>query len=171
MEIIMRLFVSVPLTDDVKKCVLYHRNMLKEESSKGRYPHSDNYHITLAFIGEYDNPDRVLEALGKVRQVPFNVTAGGIGKFGRTYFVRVSSETGALESLAEKVRGALKLAGIPFDRNDFKAHITFGRDVECQRCPAVFRKATMTVSGFSLMRSDVINGKRIYRSFGQIKLK
>lgn len=167
----MRLFVSVPLTDEVKKCVLYHRNMLKAESPKGRYPHSDNYHITLAFIGEYDNPDRVLEALGKVRQMPFNVKAGGIGKFGRTYFVRVSSETGALESLAEKVRGELKLAGIPLDKNSFKAHITVGRDVECHRAPTVFRKADMTVCGFSLMRSDVINGKRIYRSVGDIRLE
>lgn len=166
----MRLFVSVSLTDEMKKCVLYHRNMLKDASVRGRYPHSDNYHITLAFIGEFDDPSKVTDALANVRQEPITVSAGGIGSFGSTYFVRVSSESGSLDKLAEAVREALRAAGIPFDKKRFKGHITIGRDVDCHEIPHISRKVVMTVSSFSLMRSDVIGGKRVYRSIGDFLL-
>lgn len=160
----MRLFVSVKLTTDMKSCVRSHQLKLKRESFSGRYPSEENFHITLAFIGEYSDLPKVKSALKNVCFQPFEVTAGGIGNFGSIYFVPVKSQSRALDVLAEKVKAELEKAGVPFDRKKFKAHITIGRDVECDSVPDIIDTATMKVSEFSLMKSEFISGKRIYKS-------
>ena len=161
----MRLFVSVKLTPEMKKCVKAHQMELKKGSLHGRYPGEENFHITLAFIGEYSDLPKVKSALEKVVFEPFNATAGGIGHFGSVYYVTVESESHALDALAEKVKHELERVGVPFDRKKFKVHITIGRDVECDAVPpSISETASMKVEEFSLMRSDFIGGKRIYKS-------
>ena len=160
----MRLFVSVNLTPEMKRCVKDHQTALKRESYGGRYPSEENFHITLAFIGEFSDLPKVKAALGKVSFSPFEISAGGIGHFGSIYYVRVNSEKRLLDALSEKVKLELQKAGVPFDPKKFKAHITVGRDVECDATPNSLGSAKMVVSEFSLKKSEFISGKRIYKS-------
>ena len=160
----MRLFVSISLCEAMKKNVMYHKNILKNASVGGRYQSSENYHITLAFIGEYDDLDKVIAALKKVRFESVEITAGGLSSFGSTYFVRVTSENGVLDRLADAVRDELNREGIPFDKKNFKGHVTVGRDVRCDLVPTVTRKSKMKINSFSLMSSEFIGGKRVYKS-------
>lgn len=169
----MRLFVSIALTPEMKKCIRRHMAALKREASYGRYPSEENFHITLTFIGEYNDPSKVRSALETVEFAPFEISAGGFGNFGSTYFVRVFSSDRVLDKLAEKVKSALDSAKVSFDRKDFKAHITIGRDVNVDQkgIPSFLINEVMTVTEFSLMRSDLIGGKRIYRELCKIRGK
>lgn len=148
----------------MKKCIRTYGDELKSASRRGRYPGEENYHVTLAFIGEFNDLGKVKRALEKVVFEPFEISAGGVGSFGSIYYVKVKSEERMLDLLAEKVRGELEAAGVPFDCKRFKAHITIGRDVECDVPVRCFETASMEVSEISLMKSDFIGGKRLYKS-------
>ena len=49
------------------------QNGLKKEHINGNYTDQKNLHLTLAFIGEYNYPEKVIKALQKVRFRPFEL--------------------------------------------------------------------------------------------------
>ena len=59
----MRLFVAVQLSEELKKSITGTLHDLKQKGVKGNYVPTKNLHLTLAFIGETEDPDRVKEAL------------------------------------------------------------------------------------------------------------
>ena len=56
----MRLFIAIPLRNNMKKLVRDIQNSFREQNIRGNYTPEENLHITLAFIGEYNDPDEVL---------------------------------------------------------------------------------------------------------------
>ncbi|MCR5324507.1 MAG: hypothetical protein K6E85_14720 [Lachnospiraceae bacterium] len=61
----MRLFVAIQLSDDMKDAIGSVQEEFKDQGVKGNYTSRENMHLTLAFIGEYGNPDEVLDAFGR----------------------------------------------------------------------------------------------------------
>ena len=159
----MRLFVSLSLTDEVKKCVRSHADAVKSVSRRGRFPGDENLHVTLAFIGEHRDVYGVMAALSEVRFKSFTLTAGGFGNFGDIHYVKVRSH-GELDALAAEVKNALAKAKIPFDVKPFRGHITVGRDVVLEgKIDLPHTECTMKVTSFELMNSEQIRGKRVYK--------
>ena len=151
----MRLFVSVPLTKPVTKSLEKACDSFRREGVTGRFVPAENFHVTLAFIGEWPDPEKVLKALENVTFKPFTISVSGTGTFGSLLYARVTSG-GRLEKLASAVRKALKDAGIPMDPKPFRAHVTLIRDAQFSArseqsvnlsCPE------QTVDRFSLMIS------------------
>ena len=122
----MRLFIAIKAEDEVRRSVAELQGSLRKQRVRGRYVPRDGLHITMAFIGEYDDPDAVLEAMSSVSFRPFNITADRTGRFGEIRWAGFS-DSAELDDLAGKLRAALDKAGIPFDRKRFRAHITFLR--------------------------------------------
>ena len=122
----MRLFVAVKLSPEAKQLVKDTQTIFRKLGVSGNYTSEENMHLTLAFIGDYDDPDKVMEALKEVSFEPFDIKLGKTGRFGDLWWMGVfkSDELGLL---AEKVRKALGDRGIPCDPKQFKAHITFLR--------------------------------------------
>ena len=62
------------------------------------------------------------------------------------------------------MREALKSARIPYDRKDFLPHITLVRKAagNYQKIPAP--KGMMMVKRISIMKSEVKDGRRVYRA-------
>ena len=54
----MRLFIAVPLAEDMKKALVACMHDLKRQGVEGNYVPAQNLHLTLAFIGEYDQHTR-----------------------------------------------------------------------------------------------------------------
>ena len=152
----MRLFIAIPLNDEMKRCVAKAQEAFRLQKVRGNYIPAENLHITLAFIGEYGDPDEVTDALSKVSFQPFSITMDQIGCFGELWWTGFK-KCDELEALAGKVRHVLSDAGIPFDRKKFKPHVTILRKpvYSGQRTAyPEFKPAEMTVTNFSLMRSD-----------------
>ena len=61
----MRLFIAIQLSDEMKKALVACMHDLKKQGVEGNYVPAQNLHMTLAFIGEYDNPGKVKEVIGK----------------------------------------------------------------------------------------------------------
>ena len=167
----MRLFIAIPLRNNMKKLVRDIQNSFREQNIRGNYTPEENLHITLAFIGEYNDPDEVLEAVGSISFQPFSVTMDRVGCFDEIWWAGFA-ESEEMNSLARKIRRALAEAGIPYDRKKFKAHVTALRkpryDRQGRKIPVSIEPETMQVDRISLMRS--VRGKNgmIYTELGAV---
>ena len=108
----MRLFIAIQLSDEMKHLVLDVEDTIRYMRVRGNYSPSENLHVTLAFIGEYNDPDAVLEVMEKVRFTPFSITMDRIGCFGDLWWTGFQ-ENPELDTLAKNLRHALADAGIP----------------------------------------------------------
>lgn len=164
----MRLFIAINLNDEMKNALLDIQERLKENNVHGNYTKPENLHITLAFIGEYADPDYVLDTLGQVRFKPFDIRLDRLGSFGRLWWAGISAAE-RLPNCASQIRHYLAEADIPFDRKRFSPHITLIREPDKSALPDTeLPEAVMTVKEISLMRSD--QGKRgmIYTELGSV---
>ena len=167
----MRLFVAVKLSPEAKQLIKDTQIIFRKLGVSGNYTSEENMHLTLAFIGEYDDPDKVMEALKEVSFEPFDIKLGKTGRFGDLRWMGVY-QSGELGLLAEKVRKALGDRGIPCDPKKFKAHITFLRravykGTEPGEIPA--EPVKMPVESFSLFRSERGRYGMIYTEIGKLR--
>ncbi|MBR6917373.1 MAG: RNA 2',3'-cyclic phosphodiesterase [Clostridia bacterium] len=150
----MRLFAAIEFPDDVKRRLLEIQSDMRRLGVRGNYTKEDNFHITLAFIGEWSDPEQVICALDKIAFNRFEVALSGLGKFDALWWVGVS-RTEELSSLALSVRDALGKAGIPYDKKKFSPHITLIRKPSSGALPEIdFPSIRISVGKVSLMRSD-----------------
>lgn len=158
----MRLFIAIKLNDDMKAGLASMQEAMKRRGVKGNYTIPANLHITLAFIGEYDDPQAVLRAIRQVSLEPFGIRLSGTGTFRSLWWAGVDGGN-ALFSYAKRLRHALDDAGIPYDHDKFTPHITLIRRPhwkseatrdEILAEAAAASDASMTVARLALMRSD-----------------
>lgn len=164
----MRLFVAIPLSDQMKQPLMSAQKYLKSKGVKGNYTPVDNMHLTLAFIGEYPDSDEVAEALDEVSFSGFDISLKGFGCFGDIWWAGLESSQ-ELEALAKKVRFALDRAGVPFDKKRFSPHITLVRKAQGSPSGIVIPDAVMTVDSFYLIRSTFGKGGMIYTPVAEIR--
>ena len=78
----MRLFIAIQLSDSIRNSLTAVQTYLRDHGVRGNYTKIENLHLTLAFIGEYSDPDLVLEAIRPVPFAPFPMRIEGFGSFG-----------------------------------------------------------------------------------------
>ena len=163
----MRLFVAVKFNEEILAALEETQAMLQQRDLRGRYAPPENRHLTLAFLGEYPDPDRVLEVMDTLDFDPFPLTLEGFGRFGDLWWAGLARSE-PLNALVRRLRRALAENDIPFDRKRFSPHITLVRKgVFDGKPPAVeVPRAEMTVGRFSLMRSDRRKRGMIYTELG-----
>lgn len=158
----MRLFIAIQLNDEMKNALQDMQAYMKSRGVKGNYTKRDNLHLTLAFIGEFDDPEAVLEAIERARLRPFDIALSGTGSFKSLWWAGMDGGM-AMQSFARRLRMELDNAGIPYDRKRFSPHITLIRKPKCcgadteQEILAALndtKEIEMTVDHASLMRSD-----------------
>ena len=160
----MRLFIAIQLSDGMRAALSEVQDDLYRQGVRGNFTPAENLHLTLAFIGEYGDPDRVLDAIRSVPFAPFELRLEGIGAFGDLWWVGLERSE-ALQNYVRKLRRALAEADIPFDRKRFTPHITLLRraNAEMARLRGItVERVGMTVDHPSLMRSDRGKGGMIY---------
>ena len=166
----MRLFIAIQLNDEMKDALQDMQNYMRSRGVKGNFTKRDNLHLTLAFIGEFDDPQMVLDAIERAKLRPFDISLSGTGSFKSLWWAGMDGGA-ALQSFARRLRCELDNAGIPYDRRKFSPHITLIRRPECcgadteQEILAALndtKEIRMTVDHASLMRSDRSEQGMIY---------
>ena len=167
----MRLFAAILLSPDMVSALCRVQDALRRRGVEGNYTRAENLHLTLAFIGDYPDPDAVLEALGELRFAPFRLELDGLGAFGELWWAGLK-ESRELDALVRRLRHALADAGIPFDRKPFRPHITlirkpcFPRRVEL--ASVELPQTASPVERVSLMLSTRGRAGMIYTELGSI---
>ena len=77
----MRIFIALQFEESFRQALLDVQSTLKNCGIKGNYTKPENLHLTMAFIGEYGNPQNILDALGDIEFAPFELFLNGIGRF------------------------------------------------------------------------------------------
>ena len=163
----MRLFLAVELSAPMKDALVEAQNELYDRGVRGSYAPEENLHLTLAFIGEYPDPEKVLDALSALSFSPFELCLEGMGCFGDLWWAGMRPSE-PLEALVRAIRRALADHGVPFDRKRFSPHVTLIRRA-VGRMPGIrIAQAGMTVDSVALMRSDRGRNGMIYTPVGRL---
>ena len=161
----MRLFIAISLEGAIKDSLIHLQKHWQRLGMRGHFVPPEKLHLTLAFIGEYGNPDDVTDAVSTVSFQPFTIQLNGAGNFHDAYWAGITPNESLL-GCVRKIRHALAERDIPYDRKKFAPHITLVRKGEL---PSNMDKllenlptSTMDVSEISLMRSDRGKNGMIY---------
>lgn len=155
----MRLFIAINFDNRIKDALIEVQDKMKLQGVRGNYTKPENLHLTLAFIGEYSDPDLVKEIIDGIRIAPFDITLDGMGSFGSLWWCGIK-QNDRLDTLARILRRRLAENDVPFDRKKFSPHVTLVRKPESalplspNDYADIIKNATMTVDHISLMRSD-----------------
>ena len=67
----MRFFIAIEFDENILQALTNLQSEWKVLGVRGNYTTVQNLHLTLAFIGEYGNPNAVLEAMNPISFAPF----------------------------------------------------------------------------------------------------
>ena len=170
----MRLFIAIQLNEEMRNLLGDIQDSYRRMAVRGNYTPAENLHLTLAFIGEYDDPNKVLEALEAVSFQPFRISLDRTGCFGDLHWAGIA-DSPQLDNLVKQIRHALANAGIPFDKKRFRAHITFLRRATFPRgaktpFPGI-ETANMLVEEIALMCSTQGKHGMIYTKIGAVEAR
>ncbi len=137
-EQIMRTFVGVEITEEIKNRIIDINQRLKKIDSSVKWVKPENVHITLYFFGNIKPQDQheveqILQS--SVKDIkPFSVHVQGLGGFPtvdrlRVLWVGVKNDTEELERIYQAIRKEVnnRNIGENRERREYTPHITVGR--------------------------------------------
>lgn len=162
----MRFFIAINFSEEVKEVLFDVADELRHTSLRGNYTPKENYHLTVAFIGETDRLAELKSIVNSVKFEPFNLTLNKLGKFehnrGDIYWVGLMYDL-SLESIYTELVGKLNFAGFNIENRSYKPHITIARDVVNDYDYNIpFKQVSFTVTKLDLMLSERVNGVLTY---------
>ena len=166
----MRLFIAILLENNMIKALTDAENALRSRQFSGKYTDKRNLHLTLAFIGDFNDPDLVLVMMEKIHLQPFEIMLNGyIGNFGDLLWAGME-RCPELDKFVKQLRHYLADSRIPFDKKSFHPHITLLRNAQSSKAfsDISIDKRGMTVQKISLMRSDFGKHGAVYTEIGTV---
>lgn len=159
-----RLFIALSLPEVVADALTQLQSGLRG----ARWLPAENFHLTLAFVGEVDRHglDEVGSSLAGIDAPAFHLRLKGCGFFGdkkpRAIWVGAESNP-ALAHLQSKIDIALKRAGLVHEKRKFTPHVTLGylngapQDAVAAHCAAhgLFSAGPFPIGEFHLFESHL----------------
>src|SRR5689334_25207055 len=85
----MRLFVALDIDQNIREKIVLFMDGVCEFAPDVRWVKAESLHVTLKFIGEHSDPEKIKQELSKIPSTPFDVTFRGYGFFPTTKSARV----------------------------------------------------------------------------------
>ena len=167
----MRLFIALQFNEAMLDSLDEFQRNLKKLNVTGRYTPRENLHLTLVFIGEYEDAQPVLEAMKRSAFRPIKISTEKAGCFGDLLWVGLS-ENKALYAYVKRLKNELTSSGIPFDSKRFTPHITLVRksSIESEMIPEFKVPCeSMVVKRVSLMQSSFGENGVKYTEIGSVR--
>jgi 2'-5' RNA ligase len=132
MEVVMRLFVAVvpprPVLLELRAAI----STLPHTDPNLRWERPENWHITLAFLGEVSDEalPELQESLGRAaaRNAPIELSLAGGGSFSsRALWAGVQGDVARLGRLAESVASVARRCRVKVEDKSFRPHLTLAR--------------------------------------------
>lgn len=168
----MRLFIAICFDENMLDALTEIQDDLMRCGVKGNYTSRENLHMTLAFIGEYDDPEQIEEVMKKLPLRSFSIKLKGYRPFKDMFFADLE-ENESLHDYVKRLRKALLDEEIPFDRKKFLPHVTLVRKADRTKgnifLPEFQESESMRVNGISLMKSERGKHGMIYTEIGYVR--
>ncbi len=118
---------------------------------------SDNFHITLKFIGQTtpETIDCLIKKAGRIKFQPFNISLDCTGVFKRARILWLGSQqkSAALQNLHHAVVEVCETCNIPSQQETFVPHVTIARKFKLPHQAIHFPPIQWSVNHFYLMES------------------
>jgi len=173
----MRLFIAVNFCEEIKARLWELREQLRSQAIKGSFTRPENFHLTLAFLGE--TPEEKLKQLFRImeeiRSPSFDIIFNRVGCFTHSrkelWWIGSDPESGGLpllKAIHGQLVSRLEEESFSVDKRPFNAHITLGREIKHQ-CPIILDAPELTVRAdhISLMKSEHYKGVLTYTELGK----
>ncbi len=170
----MRLFIAIEFTDAIKAELEKSAALLRCACTGGTFTQRENFHITLAFLGEIAPADvlDIIDAMDSCVSRPIPITIGRLGLFRRVdgdILWRAVRAKDSLARLQRDLTGALTAKRFVLEEeNGFRPHLTLARQAALKEgvtLPALSEKLPdigHTAASITLMQSQHIGGKLTY---------
>lgn len=172
----MRLFFSIEFSEPVRDALCEAMERIRPCCEQGSFTARENLHLTLVFLGEVSSVrlPAVKEAMEEVSIAGFPLQVGGIGCFhqrsGSLYWAGVETSE-PLRSLYESLCSALTKRGFAIEKREYRPHLTLVRKAVlkegCDRSALAVPVLRTQADSFSLMLSEVRNGRRVYTTLAK----
>jgi 2'-5' RNA ligase len=128
----MRLFVAITPPADVVAELHLRTSELRELAPGLRWSRPEQWHLTLAFLGEVSDETlpELTTRLGRAagRHPPLALALSGGGRFGnRVLWTPVTGDRTGLGRLVDSVRAAVRRSGLPIEDRPYRPHLTLAR--------------------------------------------
>jgi 2'-5' RNA ligase len=184
----VRLFVAIEIPAAVRELIARSVVPLRKMHAPVKWEDESKLHVTLKFIGNQHESrvPAIISALQESAQeagTSFQVRYSGTGMFPdrrhpRVFWIGTEDPEKRLSALHDSVDDRLHDAGIEKEKRNFHAHVTAGR-ATAHTIPRslidAWERLTLhtefvTVSGFSLMQSDLRPEGSLYTVIGRFSL-
>jgi RNA 2',3'-cyclic 3'-phosphodiesterase len=127
----MRLFLALDIDEDVRRRIERFVEGVRGFAPDVRFVGPESFHITLKFLGETSQAERIKVALREVHCRPFQVSFRGYGFFPGAKNARVfwaGIEAGPeLQQLSAAVDAAMLPLGFEREKGPYRPHLTLAR--------------------------------------------
>lgn len=180
----MRLFTAIEFAPHVKASLAAVQTEVKKACVSGNYTHSQNFHLTLVFLGEL--PAAHVPSLRRAmddavrNQTPFTLTADKLGEFSRggkkIVWVGLNGAVRQLHSLYSRLESNLIAQGVLSQSQSYSPHITLAREVTTSAPLSEIHLGTslpivFDAQAISLMESKREQGRLVYQRVASSPLK
>ena len=161
----MRLFLAINFDDNTKKNLQKAQQLLKAQG-EGNFSKSDNFHLTLAFLGEHDEKDldKIKKVMDTVKMPRLTLTFSKLNCFKRedeTWWIGIEDNKQLLD-FQHDLTSALEKAGLYKADKKYIPHITLARGMSTGKLSMDIGKFKFETNSFSLMSSQRTNGTLNY---------
>ncbi|MFY9218829.1 MAG: RNA 2',3'-cyclic phosphodiesterase [Tepidanaerobacteraceae bacterium] len=181
----MRCFIAIDLDSNVKANIkeFIQQENLNQIFNGIRWVKPDNFHITLAFLGEITTNQastvkNILEGIIPKHE-PFVIEMSDVGFFPnrrnpRVFWIGIKEQPKLLK-LKHDIDKGLTESNINFDKKPFSPHLTLGRikssvEIKSETVETLDFKDSFLVKEVSLMKSDLYSNGPIYTELYSFKL-
>lgn len=131
----MRCFIALSLTDEARDAIgdVAAQMAYQDKSNAVRWVDQENYHVTIAFLGELDleEVDRLADELDySLSSFGAESVVAGLSPFPESkpkLIAAMLNPTSSLSEIHHQVMGAISAAGLSVEKRKFIPHITLGR--------------------------------------------
>lgn len=171
----MRVFYAVTFQEETKEKLIEYKNLVSNNSVKGRFTNKNNLHLTLEFIGEVDEKElsSLTNILYKLKNPPKELITSHIGSFKRRdkdiIWLGIE-ENKELITLQRNLRNLLINNGFKIEDRKYKPHITIGREIVTKGFidKNIFSPIKIPIASIALMESKRFNGQLVYEPLEEI---
>lgn len=171
----MRLFFAMTFDDASKSKLKLIQDKLKQKGMEGRYTRKDNFHITLAFIGESTNEEaqQLTKILHTVTPSCDQIVVDHLGTFhqsGRQLAWLGIKNNPTIAERQNALIETLEHHGFVTESRTYVPHITLARHVEKQAPldEVLISPLTIPIYSIALMESKTIEGQLSYQVIEEV---